>query len=117
MAATLRHSAAKRFTDRSAAITRRLHSAISTTHPLHDTPGPPPVPEPEPQNRNARLDSCNAPPLARLPTSSLLRALMLHTVTSSPTLLGLGTALMLRAADKVDRIPPLKWLVDKTFYV
>lgn len=115
MAAALRRSAVNHF----AAPTRRLQSAISTTHSLQ-----------VPQNCSAHhppADNCNAPPpvdnrtatppLARLPTSSLLRGLMLHTVTRSPTLLGLGTALMLRVADKIDHIPPLKWIVDKTFYV
>ncbi|KAF8540458.1 FAD-linked oxidoreductase-like protein, partial [Trichophaea hybrida] len=54
--------------------------------------------------------------LSRLPTSSLFRALFLHTVTSSPALLGMGTKLMLKTADNIDHIPPLKWAVDKTFY-
>ncbi|KAI5842776.1 FAD-linked oxidoreductase-like protein [Tricharina praecox] len=71
--------------------------------PTAATPPPPPT-------------SRDTGPLARLPTASLVRSLLLHTITSSPTLLALGTKVMLATADNIDRIPPLKWVVDKTFY-
>jgi len=84
----------------------RFLSTLSPTHP-HEFPAA--TPPPPPANTDA--------PLARLPTASLIRALLLHTITGSPTLLALGTKVMLKTADNIERIPPLKWAVDKTFYV
>ncbi|KAI5789529.1 FAD-linked oxidoreductase-like protein [Pyronema domesticum] len=55
-------------------------------------------------------------PLARIPTSHLVRSLLLHTITSNPTLLKVGSTIMKKTADRIDYIPPLKWVVDKTFY-
>lgn len=55
-------------------------------------------------------------PLSRLPTSSLVRALMLHQITSRPSLLSLGSKVMLKTADRIDSLAPLKWVVDKSFY-
>lgn len=80
----------------------RFQSTVSHSHPLAPptAPGPPPV-----------------PPLARLPTAALVRSLLLHALTASPTLFKLCSKVMLRTADSIDHIPPLKWVVDKTFYV
>ncbi|KAL7268787.1 proline dehydrogenase [Rhizina undulata] len=57
-------------------------------------------------------------PLTQLPTTALLRSLLLHSITSRPWLMGLGTKILLRSADGIEDplMSPLKWIVDKTFY-
>lgn len=63
------------------------------------------------------ISSVTNAPLAPLPTTSLLRSLLLHSITSSPRTLKLGTKVMLANLETIDRNFLLKWGVDKTFYV
>lgn len=63
------------------------------------------------------ISSVSNAPLAPLPTTSLLRSLLLHSITSSPRTLKLGTKVMLANLETIDRNFLLKWGVDKTFYV
>jgi len=105
----LRHTARRRLVV-SAPLIRsprtRFQSTVSHSHPHpHPHPHPPPPTSP------------SLPPLARLPTAALVRSLLLHALTASPTLFRLCSKIMLRTADRIDRMPPLRWVVDKTFYV
>ncbi|KAI5813692.1 proline oxidase PrnD [Pyronema omphalodes] len=69
-----------------------------------------------PQQQQTPTSTPKPGPLARIPTSHLVRSLLLHTITSNPTLLKVGSTIMTKTADRIDFIPPLKWVVDKTFY-
>jgi hypothetical protein len=56
-------------------------------------------------------------PLAALPVTSLLRSLLLHSISSSPRALKSGTKVMLANLETMDKNFLLKLAVDKTFYV
>ncbi|KAH0613489.1 uncharacterized protein H6S33_005375 [Morchella sextelata] len=55
-------------------------------------------------------------PLAALPVTSLLRSLLLHSISSSPRALKSGTKVMLANLETMDKNFLLKLAVDKTFY-
>lgn len=79
----------------------RPQSTISTSHSPTTTPA----------------SSVTNAPLSALPTTSLLRSLLLHSITSSPRTLELGMKVMLANLETIDKNFLLKWGVDKTFYV
>jgi hypothetical protein len=80
---------------------------FQSTLTVPTAPPPPPAPP----------AATDAAPLSRLPTSSLMRALLLHQVTSRPSLMSLGTKVLLKSADNLEQLRPLKWMIDKSFYV
>lgn len=87
--------------------TSRLQSTISSS----PSSTPSIVPPSPPVNKDINV------PLAALPTTNLLRSLLLHSITSSPRTLKLGTKVMLANLETMDKNLLLKWGVDKTFYV
>lgn len=95
------------------------HHATVNGHHEHNNDVPSPrSPTPNSQQQPTSTSTSRpAGPLARIPTSHLVRSLLLHTITSNPTLLKVGSTIMKKTADRIDYIPPLKWVVDKTFYV
>jgi hypothetical protein len=88
---------------------------ISTCTPSSSSPPPssPPLPQkeelPQPSGSNSSLE--------KIPTTSLLRGLLLQTVTSTPALVGAGTKFLGSNIDTIQRNKSLKWIVDNTFYV
>ncbi|RPB03098.1 FAD-linked oxidoreductase, partial [Choiromyces venosus 120613-1] len=97
----------------------KFASTISTPSSNVITNSPPPPEAPE----LSRRPSVGPPPvtasnypLARLSTTSLLRAMLLHSITASPTLYKLGTKLIMMNLDSLKKGGLMKWGIDKTFY-
>ncbi|PUU74569.1 FAD-linked oxidoreductase-like protein [Tuber borchii] len=98
----------------------RFTSTISTRHSNTITP-PLPPPQEAPQLPGGSFVvpppvATSSYPLARLPTTSLLRSMLLHSITASPILYKLGTKLLMMNLDSLKERSLMKWGVDKTFY-
>ncbi|KAI5781778.1 FAD-linked oxidoreductase-like protein [Peziza echinospora] len=77
-------------------------TSTSTTNDVHPTTTPTPTP---------------FRPLKSLPTTALLRSILLHTISGVPALLTLSTTLLSREIPGIDRAwHPLFWLLYPTFY-
>ncbi|KAI5780056.1 proline oxidase [Geopyxis carbonaria] len=68
-----------------------------------------------PPTAAATTATTRLPPLGRLPAASLVRALLLHSVTANPTLLKMGTKVLMSQVGNMER-GPVKWVVDASFY-
>ncbi|PWW79120.1 FAD-linked oxidoreductase, partial [Tuber magnatum] len=97
----------------------RFVSTISTPSSNVIAPPPPPQEAPELSGRSFMAPppiTSSDYPLARLSTTSLLRAMLLHTITASPILHKLGTRLIMMNLNNLKNDGLMKWGVDKTFY-
>ncbi|KAG0635302.1 FAD-linked oxidoreductase-like protein [Tuber brumale] len=98
----------------------RFASTIST--PSSNVVITPPSPQQEASELSARSSVAPPPiaasdyPLARLSTTSLLRAMLLHSITASPILCKFGTKLIMMNLNSLKKGGLVKWGVDKTFY-
>jgi hypothetical protein len=63
------------------------------------------------------LEALRRAPLAAVPTTSLLRSLLLHSMTASPRMCKLGTKFLTRNLNNFDKRGVMKWAIDRTFYV
>lgn len=89
----------------------RLQSTLNSSAAAAISSSSPSPPSQEVVSKDAEA------PLAALPVTSLLRSLLLHSISSSPRVLKLGTKVMLANLNTMDKNFLLKLAVDKTFYV